>query len=50
MNELIETLNELLDGVKALNNKVDILLARTPHRYPYPEDGISEEDDEEEYW
>lgn len=46
MNELIETLNELLDGVKALNNKVDILLARNPG---YPEDGISEEE-EDEYW
>lgn len=46
MNELIETLNELLGGVKALNNKVDILLARNPG---YSEDGISSEE-EEEYW
>ena len=43
MNELIETLNELLDGVKALNNKVDILLARNPG---YLEDGISNEEED----
>ena len=49
MHEIIETLNELLDSVKALNNKVDTLLARTPPRYPYLKDSISE-DDEEEYW
>ena len=42
MNEIIETLNELLDSVKVLNNKVDILLARNPG---YPEDGISNEED-----
>jgi hypothetical protein len=46
MHEIIDILKELLDSVKALNNKVDILLARNPG---YPGDGISEED-EEEYW
>lgn len=44
MNEIIETLNELLDSVREVNNKVDILLARNPG---YPDDGISEEEEYE---
>jgi hypothetical protein len=46
MHEIIETLNELLDSVKALNNKVDILLARNPS---LPADGISSEEEEEDW-
>lgn len=46
MNELIETLNELLDSVRELNNKVDILMARNPS---FPADGISSEEEEEDW-
>lgn len=46
MNELIETLNELLDSVKVLNNKVDMLLAGNPS---FPEDGITSEEEEEDW-
>jgi hypothetical protein len=46
MHEIIDILKELLDSVKTLNNKVDILLARNPS---FPADGISSEEEEEDW-